>query len=161
MAIKSWKKNYADLNLPLSWENNDYGNDELPTFQFDDGETVWNINIDMPTQEERDERWGLNSNVKRFFVKRDEDYASTNCWFLETNSFDEVKEFCIKKQIETIAKKFYCEVDDIVKCINTEPTESLLSSLEDITDQLGREKITEESAIQLIHNISNYYRGRK
>ena len=105
MAIESWKKNYADLELPSTWENNDYGNDELPTFSFNDGDTIWNINIDMPTQEERDERWGLNSNVKRFFVKRDQDYASTNCWFLETNSFNEVKEFCIKRQIKTIAKK--------------------------------------------------------
>lgn len=105
MAIKDWKKNYADLDLPLTWENNDYGNDELPTFSFNDGNTIWNINIDMPTQEERDEYWGLNSNVKRFFVKRDQDYASTNCWFLETSSFNEVKEFCIKRQIKTIAKK--------------------------------------------------------
>ena len=107
MAIESWKKNYADLNLPSTWENNDYGNDELPTFSFDDGNTIWNINIDMPTQEERDERWGLNSGVKRFFVKRDQDYASTNCWFLETDSFDEVKEFCIKREIKTIIKEIY------------------------------------------------------
>lgn len=107
MAIESWKKNYADLNLPSTWENNDYGNDELPTFSFDDGNTIWNINIGMPTQEERDELWGLNSGVKRFFVKRDQDYASTNCWFLETDSFDEVKEFCIKREIKTIIKEIH------------------------------------------------------
>ena len=65
------------------------------------------------------------------------------------------------EQADTYELGKSCYTYDMHGSKETEPTESLLSSLEDITDQLGREKITEESAIQLIHNISDYYRGRK
>ena len=44
---------------------------------------------------------------------------------------------------------------------DTEPTSSLLESLQDLVDQLGREKITEESAIETIHNISEFYKQRR
>ena len=35
---------------------------------------------------------------------------------------------------------------------------SLLKSLEDLVDQLGREKITIQDTIQTIHNISEFYK---
>lgn len=35
---------------------------------------------------------------------------------------------------------------------------SLLQSLEDLVDQLGREKITIQDTIQTIHNISEFYK---
>jgi hypothetical protein len=41
---------------------------------------------------------------------------------------------------------------------DTEPTTSLLESLEDLVDQLGREKMTEEQVMEIIHNISEFYK---
>ena len=35
--------------------------------------------------------------------------------------------------------------------------ETLLQSLEDLVDQLGRDKMTEYQAIETIHSLSKYY----
>lgn len=75
-----WKNYYTDLDIPKTWENISYSNDELPSFMYNKFQ-VW---IDKPNSDK-------SQFPNRFCVmKLDDDNQTIDDWFLESNNFDEV-----------------------------------------------------------------------
>ena len=76
-----WKNYYKDLNIPKTWDNVSYSNDELPSFMYNKFQ-VW---IDKPNSDK-------SQFPNRFCVMRlDEDNQTIDDgWYFDTNNFDEV-----------------------------------------------------------------------
>lgn len=81
---EKWKDYYKDLDIPESWENTSYGNDELPSFQYN----KWLIWIDEPNEEVRKEKWG--SEQQRFVIILEEHYGTSEGEEFTTNDFNKV-----------------------------------------------------------------------
>jgi hypothetical protein len=75
-----WKNYYKDLNIPKTWENISYSNDELPSFMYNKFQ-VW---IDKPDSDK-------SQFPNRFCVmKLDDDNQTIDDQFFESNDFNEV-----------------------------------------------------------------------
>ena len=75
-----WENYYKDLDIPKTWENISYVNDELPSFMYNKFQ-IW---IDKPDSDK-------SQFPNRFCVmKLDNDNQTIDDWFLESNNFDEV-----------------------------------------------------------------------
>jgi hypothetical protein len=75
-----WKNYYKDLNIPKTWENVSYSNDELPSFMYNKFQ-VW---IDKPDSDK-------SQFPNRFCVMRlDDDNQTIDDQFFESNDFNEV-----------------------------------------------------------------------
>ena len=96
-----WKNYYTDLNIPKTWENISYSNDELPSFIYNRFQ-VW---IDKPDSDK-------SQFPNRFCVMRlDNDNQTIDDWFLESDDFDEVLKTVNQKKFEFNG----CEIFDPTK----------------------------------------------
>ena len=76
--MDNWTDFYKDLDIPTTWENISYCNDELPSFQVNQFQ-VW---IDQPDSTEF---------PNRFCVMRlDDDNQTIDDWFFESDNFQDV-----------------------------------------------------------------------
>jgi len=90
---------YKDLDIPESWENISYSNDELPSFMANKFQ-VW---IDQPDSTQF---------PNRFCVMRlDDDNQTIDDWFFESDNFDEVLKTVNQKKFEFNG----CEIFDPTK----------------------------------------------
>ena len=96
-----WKNYYKDLDIPKTWENVSYNNDELPSFMYNNFQ-VW---IDKPNSDK-------SQFPNRFCVmKLDDDNQTIDDWFLESDDFDEVLKTVNQKKFEFNG----CEIFDPTK----------------------------------------------
>ena len=96
-----WKNYYKDLNIPKTWDNVSYSNDELPSFIYDKFQ-IW---IDKPDSDK-------SQFPNRFCVmKLDDDNQTIDDWFLESDDFDEVLKTVNQKKFEFNG----CEIFDPTK----------------------------------------------
>ena len=96
-----WKNYYTDLDIPKTWENISYSNDELPSFIYNRFQ-VW---IDKPDSDK-------SQFPNRFCVmKLDDDNQTIDYWFLESDDFDEVLKTVNQKKFEFNG----CEIFDPTK----------------------------------------------
>ena len=96
-----WKNYYTDLDIPKTWENISYSNDELPSFIYNRFQ-VW---IDKPDSDK-------SQFPNRFCVmKLDDDNQTIDDWFLESDDFDEVLKTVNQKKFEFNG----CEIFDPTK----------------------------------------------
>ena len=90
---------YKDLDIPTTWENISYSNDELPSFMANKFQ-VW---IDQPDSTQF---------PNRFCVMRlDDDNQTIDDWFFESDDFDEVLKTVNQKKFEFNG----CEIFDPTK----------------------------------------------
>lgn len=76
--MDNWTDYYKDLNIPTTWENVSYCNDELPSFMHNKFQ-VW---IDQPDSTQF---------PNRFCVMRlDDDNQTIDDWFFESDNFKDV-----------------------------------------------------------------------
>ena len=96
-----WKNYYTDLNIPKTWDNVSYSNDELPSFIYNNFQ-IW---IDKPDSDK-------SQFPNRFCVmKLDDDNQTIDDWFLESDDFDEVLKTVNQKKFEFNG----CEIFDPTK----------------------------------------------
>ena len=85
-----WKNYYTDLNIPKTWENISYSNDELPSFMYNNFQ-IW---IDKPDSDK-------SQFPNRFcMMKLDDDKQTIDDWYFDTNNFDEVLNYVNNKTKE-------------------------------------------------------------
>ena len=86
-----WKNYYKDLDIPETWENISYSNDELPSFMYNNFQ-IW---ID---QKDLDK---LIYETRFCVLQLDDDYQTINdSWYLITDDFDEVLKTVNQKKFE-------------------------------------------------------------
>tara|TARA_R100000687_G_C6364325_1_gene124930 strand:- start:39 stop:530 length:492 start_codon:yes stop_codon:yes gene_type:complete len=106
MKYLNWTDYYKDLDIPKTWENISYSNDEFPSFSCK-GYTIW---INSPNKKEREENYlGIGyDNLDDyedwiFVVTYTHDYGTvTHRDLLSSMDFKKVKEFVSKPDMECI-----------------------------------------------------------
>lgn len=97
-----WENYYKDLDIPKTWENISYVNDELPSFMYNKFQ-IW---ID---QKDLDK---LIYETRFCVLQLDDDYQTINdSWYLITDDFDEVLKTVNQKKFEFNG----CEIFDPTK----------------------------------------------
>lgn len=143
--IEASLKHFYGVNslvIPTTWEDTSWGNDAMYSYELNDLR-IW---IDCVDNSKSEMGYDLpKSEYQRFHVTTSDEYKDENpddhyndSMLLSTNNWSEIVEFVEQNNLRER---------------EMEEEFNLLESLEDLVDQLGRGKISDEQTLFVLKNI--------